>query len=223
MSDKISDSKKVVLTQCAQLQWLAMALLSTTILSGFIVFQLLINIGLDWDFNAYVILFFIITFIAYGGVYEWYNSTSSSFWGRSFKSALEHVISNHEQFDEKEIQYRTGLLIASIILCSISFLVGLLFDVTHHWLSFFVPVFASVIGSGAIEEIVYKSTKKTWIMVIPACIVFSVVFGISWLFTSPALPNSLQFVLSFGAWVSNGFLGAFLLYGVQRLVMRRYT
>ncbi|MER0399133.1 hypothetical protein ABRZ58_22300 [Vibrio vulnificus] len=219
----MTEKDKIIIYKYARDQWLVMAILSCLIGGAFFVFQFLPLFDVSWSLGTQFGLYFIIVLIEFGLVCEWYNSNSNGVWGRSFDSAIERAVVNNTHFSVKDIKQRTLLLQSATLLSVICFFIGFICQSSHHWLSLFVPVFASVLGNGSIEEVANKSTLKSKLSFIPVSLVFAFIFGISWRFTDSSLPEYLKYILTYGAWVSNGILGAFVMYITQRIISFKRT
>ncbi len=222
MSDSnIEYEKLVVLTKCAKLQWIATSTLSALILAGFAVYQVPYWFEATLSSGEKLGSFFILCVIQVCFLIEWFYSKKQTFWGRNFESTLKYAINNSNYLTIEQIKIRTSSLISALILCALGFCVGFLSENYHYWLAFLIPVFASVIASGAIDEMVNNSSIKSWAMAVPAVFVFSLSLVIAWYMSDWKVDNNLKtlkYVLDYGSWVSNGFLGAFVLYFFQKFM-----
>ncbi|MGF1817621.1 hypothetical protein [Vibrio splendidus] len=222
-SASITYDELKVYTKCTKIQWVATASLSVLITAGFIVYQVPYWFGANPSSQLKLGTFFVLTLILSAWLYEWFNSKSQTFWGRSFESTIQHGIRRNTYLDIETIKQRTNSLVSAMTLCVICFVVGILFKSSHYFLSFLVPVLSSVIASSAVDETVNNWRPKTLLMIVPCTFVFAVVLSLGSTISGIKVDDNLttmKFVIEFGVWVSNGFLGVFVLYVFQRLISR---
>ena len=219
----ITHDELKVYTKCTKIQWVATASLSVLITAGFLVYHVPYWFEANLSSQLKLGTFGVLVLILFSLLYEWFNSKSQTFWGRSFESTIQHGISRNAYLDIETIKQRTNSLVSAMALCVICFVVGMLFDSSHYFLSFLVPVLSSVIASGAVDETVNNWRPKTLLMIVPCTFVFAVVLALGSIISGIKVDDNLtatKFVIEFGIWISNGFLGVFVLYAFQRLISR---
>lgn len=205
------------------LQWVVTSFLCILIVSGYLVYQGPYIFGATIDNKVELASFLVISVLFFLISHDWHYSNLHASWKGSFESVVHYAIKRNSYLGIKEIKERTISVIAAIILLVVCFIVGSLFNVSHYWLSFLVPVFASILATNAIDEMVNNWTYKTIFMVAPCFIVFAIGLTLGSAFTGIKVADNLikiKYVIEFGVWISNGFLGVMVLYVLQRLLMR---
>ncbi|MEZ9083896.1 hypothetical protein [Vibrio harveyi] len=226
MSDSnaaITHNELMVYTKCTKIQWIATASLSVLITASYIAYQVPYWFGANLSSEVELGTFFVLTLILSALLYEWFNSKSQTFWGRSFESTIQQGIRRNTYLDIETIKQRTNSLVSAITLCVICFVVGISFKSSHYFLSFLVPVLTSVIASSAVDETVNNWRPRTLLMIVPCTIIFAIVLSLGSIISGIGVNENLtkmKFVIEFGVWISNGFLGVFVLHVFQRMISR---